>query len=290
MASPERHQLLELAEDRHRRRRVEDARRRPGAAAVLVVHEELVRRGQPGLEVPGVEDQAHARAGGLERLGVGDHLGQRRRRVGRVEPGLREGGLVVVQDGRRDGEGERPLHAVDLPVGQGAGQVVARRVLGRVHARLDREERAGVDGRLGALVLELHGGGELAVGEAGQVLLPGVVVTRLGHQGHVHLGLRGVEGAGDRLQRRQVGFRGRLPEVDVDHALVVGQRLEVARGQASSPPRRRVRRRAGGDRGRGGGGGREGEECRRGETGEVCGPHAHCLAPDAAAGPAAAPT
>ena len=41
---------------------VEHAGRRPRAAAVLVVHEELVGRGQPGLEVPRVEDEAHAAA------------------------------------------------------------------------------------------------------------------------------------------------------------------------------------------------------------------------------------
>ena len=150
--------------------------------------------------------------GGLERLGVRQHLREGGRGVGRVQAGLRERVLVVVEDRCRDGEGEGPLHAVHLPVGQRARQVVARRVLGRVHARLHGEERARVDGGLRALVLELDDVGQLAVGEARQVLLPGVVVAGLGDERDVDLGLRRVERAGDRLQRRQVGLRGGLPD------------------------------------------------------------------------------
>ena len=147
----------------------------------------------------------------LSALASRQHLRQGGRGVGGVQSGLGERVLVVVEDRRRDGEGERPLHAVHLPVGERAGQVVAGRVLGRVHARLHGEERAGVDGGLGALVLELDDVGQLAVGEAGQVLLPGVVVARLGDQGDVDLGLRRVEGVGDRLQRGQVGLARRTP-------------------------------------------------------------------------------
>ena len=60
-----------------------------GAAPVLVVHEQLVGRGQPGLEVPRVEHEAHSGTGLLQRLGVGDHLGERQRRGRRVEARLR---------------------------------------------------------------------------------------------------------------------------------------------------------------------------------------------------------
>ena len=148
------HQRAQLAEDGHRGLVLEGGLRGAGAAAVAVVDEELVGRGQPGFEVPRVEDEARAAARGLQCLGVGEERGQRGRGIGRVETRLREGVLVVVQDRRRDGEGQPPLHAVHLPVGERAGQVVARGVLGCVHAGLDRQERAGVDGRLRALVLQ----------------------------------------------------------------------------------------------------------------------------------------
>ena len=220
----------------------------------------------------------------LSALASATICGQRGRGVVRVEAGLREGVLVVVEDRRRDGEGEGPLHAVDLPVGEGPRQVVARRVLGGVHAGLHRQERAGVDGGLGALVLQLHGVGQLAAGEAGQVLLPGVVVARLGDQRDVHLGLRRVEGAGDPCSTVRLASEADSQKVMLTTPLWLASALRLQEGRLAAPagalapmaaPSRGAAERR--DEQRGGG-----------ESGEAKGPHALFLAPGPP-GPGAAP-
>ena len=116
------HQGVELAEDLHGRLGVEHAFGGAGASARSGCSR---RAGWPS---PARSRDATGRARGpavpwaLSALASVSHLGERRRRVGRVEARLREGVLVVVHDGRGHGEGHAPLDAVDLPVGERPGR------------------------------------------------------------------------------------------------------------------------------------------------------------------------
>ncbi len=234
---PEGEDLLEL-------RRGEGGRRGPGGAAVAVVDDVDPFTAEPALDEPRVELERerlrHPHL--LERLGIGADLGERLRRLVRVEAGLLEERLVVVEDRLRHvehGRVEDALHGVVVPHRL---RGVQRRQAqpGCRHAGLSRHDGLAVDHGLHLVVLDVGAGRELLRGDALQVLGQHLVVG-LAHE----LGLHGDLGLalvvrGGHLGEGVLALAGeRVPEGHLDAALagvVAGQRLDRAVGCRDRAP------------------------------------------------------
>ena len=235
--------LAERGEDLAAGRVVEDRLGRARLAPVAVVdegraadREHLVEEARVGLEA---ERRLRDRVRALDLRGRRLELGERGRRLVRVETSRSKGLLVVVQHRARNVEGHRVHLALDRVVADDAGQEVREAVLVGLGARARRQHRGGVDHLLLVGFLQHHDVGEVAAREAGLVLRERVVVADLADQTDLHVGLRRVELVGQLLQRLLVRAGQRMPHRDLDGLARLGQGFQ----RAGRPRRPRGRRR-----------------------------------------------